>query len=85
MTSPFVNQAKEAILKAEVSETRLAYIRFRLSLVKDGFAPKGLWLCWIVKFKYTELPEELEFLEGKWINTYVQATTGEVIFRNEPK
>jgi len=71
----------EAILKAEYSE--LVVKRFSSAAVEWGYAPEGLWLCWEVKFTYTELPEGLEFL--KWSIVYVQATTGEVLFVNEPK
>ena len=84
-TSPLADQVMEAILRAKISETKLAYVRFSLSSVEDGLAPKGLWLCWIVKYTYTELPEGLEILKGKWFTTYVQATTGEVIFRDAAK
>ena len=77
-TSPIASQAMEAILRAEVIETKLEYVRFKDFLVERGWAPKGLWLCWIVTFKYTGVPKDL-LLEGKCVKTYVQATTGQVI------
>ena len=71
----------EAILKAEVSEPELVFKRFSSAAVEWGYAPEGLWLCWMVKFTYI-----LEGLKcSRWSITYVQATTGEVLFVSETK
>ena len=73
----------EAILKAEASEPELVYKRFSSAAIDLGHAPEGLWLCWVVKFTYTELPEGLWYL--RWSIIYVQATTGEILFMDEAK
>jgi len=81
-THPDSNSLMEAIHKAEASEPELIFKRFSSVAVEWG-APEGLWLCWVVEFTYTELPEGLWYL--KWSITYVQATTGEILFMSEPK
>lgn len=79
-TSPLASKMVEAILNARVSDIRMAYARFHLAEVEAGAAPKGVWLCWIIEFTYTKVPEEISIFEGKWVRVYVQATTGKVIF-----
>jgi hypothetical protein len=46
-------------------------------------APEGLWLCWVVKFTYTE--PLWGGIHGEWSIIYVQATTGDILFMSEPK
>ncbi len=75
---PFAHLMIKALQTAKV-EVKLKYVRFRSIQIEHG-APKGLWLCWIVKFTFTE-----DFLANKWVKIYVQATTGEVLYASSCK